>query len=435
MHITGMTIEKIPPFSQRVDFTFNDRVNVFIGPNASGKSTVLRMLQSRTTIAGGFDFQLSDDWLEHPQMVLIAGRQQNVSDAKRGTDLIPWIYMPAVRLNLPWSSDRNSMATLHALASPSIVYDGGEELEPANPSRRLKASPYYFDGNDIAKYNGEITTLYRQKKMTSQELNRSEEAKDAAYECVQRICSDILVNGEAPTDYIYDQPIHGGDRTVTTVFDNMEVTTTDDTREGLFAGDLSSGTQNTLLWIWHLALNMATFSSQFHSSQGWQLEPAILLIDEIENHLHPTWQRRVIPALLEHFPSLQIFATTHSPFVVAGLTVGQVHLLNRDEKGVITATTNEQDIIGWTTDEILRTFMGVDEPTDELTVRRTGRLRELREKDSLTDGEETELQELRRQVNEDLLSRGPLNAQRERYADLMQRFLLSRQSELSQDGG
>ena len=88
-------------------------------------------------------------------------------------------------------------------------------------------------------------------------------------------------------------------------------------------------------------------------------KPAILLIDEIENHLHPTWQRRVIPALLEHFPGLQIFATTHSPFVVAGLKAGQVHLLNRDENGVVTATTNTEDIIGWTADEILRVFMGV----------------------------------------------------------------------------
>ena len=68
---------------------------------------------------------------------------------------------------------------------------------------------------------------------------------------------------------------------------------------------------------------------------GWQKRRAILLIDEIENHLHPTWQRRVIPALLEHFPGLQIFATTHSPFVVAGLKAGQVHLLNRDANGVL----------------------------------------------------------------------------------------------------
>ena len=145
-------------------------------------------------------------------------------------------------------------------------------------------------------------------------------------------------------------------------------------------------------------------------------------------------QRRVTRTA-GHFPGLQIFATTHSPFVVAGLKAGQVHLLKRDENGVVTASTNTEDIIGWTADEILRTMMGVDEPTDQLTVDRAERLRELRDKDTLTPDDEDELNTLRRQVNETFLSKvNPLGQQRERYSELMQRFLLSRQSDLSQDG-
>ena len=88
--------------------------------------------------------------------------------------------------------------------------------------------------------------------------------------------------------------------------------------------------------------------------------------------------------------------------------------------------------------------MGVDEPTDQATADRLNRLRQLREKETLTPEEESELNELRRRENADLLSKGDspllsendplLKAQRERYSDLMQRFLLSRQSDLSQDG-
>ena len=81
-------------------------------------------------------------------------------------------------------------------------------------------------------------------------------------------------------------------------------------------------------------------------------------------------------------------------------------------------------------------MMGVDEPTDQLTVDRADRLRQLREKEALTPGEESELQALRRQVNEIFLNKSnPLEEQQKRYTDLMQRFLLSRQSDLSQDGG
>ena len=113
---------------------------------------------------------------------------------------------------------------------------------------------------------------------------------------------------------------------------------------------------------------------------------------------------------------------------------GQVHLLKRDETGQVVWSRNEQDIVGWTADEIYRTFMGIDDPTDELTVQRANRLRELRDKESRTEMEEDEMKALRRQVNQDLLAKGPVNPQNERYAELMHRFLVSLESELSQDG-
>ncbi|WP_395764113.1 AAA family ATPase [Stutzerimonas balearica] len=43
---------------------------------------------------------------------------------------------------------------------------------------------------------------------------------------------------------------------------------------------------------------------------------AIILIDEIDVHLHPKWQRRIVPALEDLFPNCQFIATTHSPFVI-----------------------------------------------------------------------------------------------------------------------
>ncbi|MBX3270658.1 MAG: AAA family ATPase [Sandaracinaceae bacterium] len=50
--------------------------------------------------------------------------------------------------------------------------------------------------------------------------------------------------------------------------------------------------------------------------------PGLLLIDEAENHLHPKWQKTLIPVLREIFPHVQIVATTHSPFVVASAPAG-----------------------------------------------------------------------------------------------------------------
>ena len=41
MHLIGMWFGEVPPFTKRVKFTFDERVNVFVGPNASGKSALL----------------------------------------------------------------------------------------------------------------------------------------------------------------------------------------------------------------------------------------------------------------------------------------------------------------------------------------------------------------------------------------------------------
>lgn len=45
----------------------------------------------------------------------------------------------------------------------------------------------------------------------------------------------------------------------------------------------------------------------------------LLLIDEIENHLHPKWQKKILGIIRELFPNLQIILTTHSPFIVSAL--------------------------------------------------------------------------------------------------------------------
>ena len=276
-----------------------------------------------------------------------------------------------------------------------------------------------------------------------------------SHSCAKSICEELITLDRGmnyPTgldvDFIADQPLADLDgisinrmlgiaTTDTPKFDHIRpeerpIDLAGTATPRIYVGDLSSVSQSTLLWILWMALKML---NHYDFAEGWAQQPAVLLIDEVENHLHPTWQRRVIPALRKHFPSLQIFATTHSPFVVAGLRAGQVHMLKRDADGVVTASTNERDIVGWTTDEILRTFMGVEEPTDQLTVNRANRLRQLRGQETLSDAEAEEMSELRRQVNEDFISSStPMEAQRERYGDMMLEFLRFRQSELSQDG-
>lgn len=61
--------------------------------------------------------------------------------------------------------------------------------------------------------------------------------------------------------------------------------------------------------------------------------PAIICIDEIELHLHPAWQRRILTTLMETFPACQFVVTTHSPQVIGGVEARHVRLLKPAEDG------------------------------------------------------------------------------------------------------
>ena len=56
----------------------------------------------------------------------------------------------------------------------------------------------------------------------------------------------------------------------------------------------------------------------------------ILFLDEIEVHLHPAWQRKILPVVQKLFKNAQIFISTHSPFVVGSVDGAWVHKLKKD---------------------------------------------------------------------------------------------------------
>ncbi len=463
MHLTRMRFGGVPPFTEPVELRFDERVNVFVGENATGKSRLLSEIddclndkgarrhmllnpgQDHLRLAFAEEKERADDWLEGGNFLLADSEFFNTRYGPNKTTPPPVIYIEPTRTGLPGISELGESGTYGSTVE--------EALSGPFCGARLKAA--------IDLLYTKTLGMYEQEQR--EELPTGERRAwhfiyldNVAHSCVKSICEELLTSATAlnyPTgfdiEFLADQPLAHLDGV--SINRMLGISTIDTPSFGhirpeerpidlggsgsqrIYVGDLSSGSQSTLLWILWLALKML---NHYEFADEWHARPAVLLIDEIENHLHPTWQRRVIPALQEHFPKLQIFATTHSPFVVAGLRVGQVHMLKRDTDGVVMASANERDIVGWTTDEILRTFMGVDEPTDQLTVNRANRLRELRGKGTLSDAEAEELAELRRRVNEDFISSStPLEAQRERYGDMMLEFLRSRQSELSQDGG
>ncbi len=70
------------------------------------------------------------------------------------------------------------------------------------------------------------------------------------------------------------------------------------------------------------------FKSLF-KRRGFEKTPGIVLIDEIDLSLHPTWQRRIVGILKEFFPRIQFICATHSPFIIQSLEEGELITLDQ----------------------------------------------------------------------------------------------------------
>ena len=160
---------------------------------------------------------------------------------------------------------------------------------------------------------------------------------------------------------------------------------------------LSDGYRNVIALVADLAWRAAVLNPH-HGAEAGARAVGIVLIDEIDLHLHPAWQRRIVPDLRRAFPGLQFVATTHSPQVVASVHRHEVRQLaggevldqqdpveGRDSNSLL------EDIFGvpsrptWAAERLARLFDLIDQ--DQLDAARS----ELRSLESLLGADDADL--------------------------------------------
>jgi AAA domain, putative AbiEii toxin, Type IV TA system len=126
--------------------------------------------------------------------------------------------------------------------------------------------------------------------------------------------------------------------------------------------DLGYGYQATLAWVADLAKRMF---DRYPDLENPLHGPVVVLVDEIDLHLHPEWQRTVVKYLSDLFPHTQFIVTAHSPLIVQSAKDVNVIMLEKDEdenKG-INIRQRFGSFQGWTVDEILTELMSLGERT------------------------------------------------------------------------
>ncbi len=311
MPLKRLRLTNLGPFDE-IEFDLDEHVNVFTGPNNSGKSTALTALGELVvypflmpskllrTETSEFRIELGDGGETLEGRFPIDGKDEQQFNEFVGlmTAVGYSSFVPAIRHSTDFRAEASTV--------PQRSDELGDEM--------------LHEMEQLHKRYEELGK--RAKLIETDALSISDEA------VVQKI---IELDYRA---YRRDEPSIRGivDRTAAIASEVTEgypirFVRVDEDEDGLFPqfetpdghlplNVLSQGTQSLIQWLARLLIGMAEY---YGYPEDIEQRRGVLIIDEIDAHLHPSWQRRIIPALTKHFPNLQIFCSTHSPLMLAGL--------------------------------------------------------------------------------------------------------------------
>ncbi|MFZ4701703.1 MAG: AAA family ATPase [Candidatus Methylumidiphilus sp.] len=135
----------------------------------------------------------------------------------------------------------------------------------------------------------------------------------------------------------------------------------DNRQKTLRIDQLSDGFRTTLALVMDIASRLAVLAGfETHTVQQAINAEGIVLIDEIDLHLHPSWQQRILPDLLRTFPGIQFIVTTHSPQVLTTVTRASIRNLEINEEGLFVARTPSEETLGVESQAVLNGVMKVN---------------------------------------------------------------------------
>lgn len=429
MPLMRLKISNVGPFSD-IEFRFDRHVNVFVGPNNSGKSTILTALGDLCA----YPFSFPEKLLHKKPAKFTLHYQAAKDTIKKKSGQLPVRLTRGGNLSQYWTPERwqNWMRVIDEFEYAVFV----PALRQSSDYR--SKGPVSKDTQQSTESTRELEALFLQEKY-GRARYANIVAAGASKNLTARVKASFGVSAYVSNDEKFIQRMVELDYRayrektpeIRQVIDKIASISSEitegfpmkfigiaedknglypqfETPSGIVPLDvLSQGTHSIIHTIASIILEFA----EYHKfSSKFEKKPGILIIDEIDAHLHPSWQRRFIPALRKHLPNFQIFCSTHSPFLLGGLEAGQIQLLQRDSDGQITVSTNQYDIKGWSFDEVLRYVLEVAAPTDLETQGRLDRLQYLQNLKRPSTKQRKEMDMLRKQIHEQLVS-GPVESE------------------------
>lgn len=361
MKINRLTIENFKLFENR-SFDFHPQFNLIVGINGSGKTTLLR---AATVALGGWahayiqDPQnrrpIQDTEIREVQKDKRFDKTSLISIKAEGTAIIIDRNQQKKEGSIKWERTRKSIAN-DTITSMQMAYKNVS-------SHYSKYYPIRFTslGSDTLSYIEHVNTfdlpliavyecdrLWISTELSVEESVTTKYSRFDAYKDCFHTSADHKAIGQWLLKYqLAEAQNQNGNETLECIkiatcaalegatslrfdFEESRVVVEFENERSIPFEHLSDGQRTTVGLFCDIA-RRASLLNPHLGKDACSKTPGVVLIDELDLHLHPSWQRRIVKYLRNTFPLIQFICTTHSPQLIGQVSPAEIIRLDKDQ--------------------------------------------------------------------------------------------------------
>lgn len=370
MYISKIKLKNYRKFEE-IDIEFDNYLSVLVGKNGAGKTSILEAL---TIAAGTFFFALDG----------VSSIGIRASDAYNkffniGEDIDVQKQFPVEitaigHVNgrkIEWTRTLNSLGgkttSINAKDMTFISTDYQERLMKGDSSLKLPLIAYYGAGRLWDDHRENRAGIYRHNTRINGYIDCLDGSANVKLllDWFRRMTFKSIQNGKSNEIYVAVKSAMEQCFSRLTGIEDVKVLVNPDTfaieinycgidkrRVQIPLDQLSDGYRCALSLIGDIAYRMATLNPQLSGDVLKETE-GIVLIDEVDLHLHPEWQQHILNDLTETFPKIQFIVTTHAPAIINSIFQGSLLVID-DNSHVI---DRGDDAYGKDINTVVKTIM------------------------------------------------------------------------------
>jgi predicted ATPase len=357
--LQSVRLENIGPFKV-LELDLHGHWNILLGDNGVGKSTILK------AIAVGI---CGEDAQPYAHRLISSGEKsatvtlETTEGARYVTEIFQTDRGAEVRSRTVRPLDAEGWLALGFPPLRTFSWARPKGSEPQKPKRRATSDdllPLITDELDprmdgLKQWVWDLDYLSTKQDIEGRGDSRYRRLLTQFFEVVDQLTTEVPVQLNR---------VNPETREITIITDDGEVP----------IEALSQGAESLIGWT---GILLRRLYEMYGDEENPREKYALVLMDELDAHMHPAWQQSLVHNLSRLFPGAQFIATTHSPLVVGGLPIEQVVRLARRDGRVVRLDVDEDMTLGRTDQVLTGSLFGLETTLDRQTQEKIVRYRDL----------------------------------------------------------